>query len=308
MPNSAETGARSIAVVVPCFNDGATLRETLDSVDRDGGRLELVVVDDGSTDGATLAILEQVEAEGVHVLRQPNQGPSAATMTGVRATTGDYVMRLDADDILEPGSLAALAKALDTTRDAAVAWGDVQTFGLTNFRIPSAPTLDPWLLTYTNCVPGAGCLFRRSALIEAGGWQLRDGWEDWDLWLAFAERGWKGVCVPCVAFRYRRDEKGRHMESLEEAGRNYADLRRRHERLFAERATNRRASPAPRAVKLAVPLIEALPGASRLRRIQLCELVTRLFWSGGFRATATMASQAAAWRFRAWRRRSGGDG
>jgi GT2 family glycosyltransferase len=163
------------------------------------------------------------------------------------------------------------------------------------------PSLDPWLLTYTNCVPGTGCLVRRSALIEAGGWQLRDGWEDWDLWLALTERGWKGVYVPRVAFHYRRDEEGRHMESLEEAEPNYADLRRRHERLFTSRDINRRASVAPRAVKLAVPIIEELPGLSRLRRIQLCELVTRLFWSGGLRATTTMASQAAVWRLRAWR-------
>ena len=122
-------------------------------------------------------------------------------------------MRLDADDILEPGALAALATALSSAPDAAVAWGDVQTFGLTTFRVPTAPSLDPWLFTYTNCVPGTGCLTRRSAVVEAGGWQVRDGWEDWDLWLALAERGWKGVYVPRVTVRYRRDEGGRFMES-----------------------------------------------------------------------------------------------
>jgi glycosyltransferase involved in cell wall biosynthesis len=296
---TADTEAPSAAVIVPCFNDGATLREAVESVSGQAGLVELVVVDDGSTDPATVVALDALEADGVRALRQSNQGPAAATMAGVLATTANYVMRLDADDVLEPGSLTALSSALDVAPDAAVAWGDVQTFGLTSFRIPAIPNLDPWLLTYTNCIPGAGCLVRRSALVEAGGWQLRDGWEDWDLWLALAERGWKGVYVPRVTFHYRRDQKGRHMESLEESESHYADLRRRHERLFTSRQANRRASIAPRTVKLAVPLIERLPGLSRLLRIQLCQLVVHLFWNGGFRATFTMAKQAVSWRLAA---------
>jgi glycosyltransferase involved in cell wall biosynthesis len=291
-----------VAVIIPCFNDAATLRESVESVLNEGGNAELIVVDDGSTAAGCIALLEKLEQTGVDVLHQTNQGPSAATMAGLGATSAEYVMRLDADDLLEPGALASLAEALDRDPRAAVAWGDVQTFGLTTFRVPAAPSLDPWLLTYTNCIPGAGCLMRRSAVVDAGGWQLRDGWEDWDLWLALAGLGWKGVYVPRVAFRYRRDEQGRHAESLHDAAEHYADLRRRHEALFASRDENRRRSDAPRIVKLVVPLIEALPRVPRLARIQLCELVTHLFWNGGTRATAVMVRQAVAWRLAARRR------
>src|SRR5262249_37369639 len=150
-----------------------------------------------------------------------------------------------------------------------------------------------------NCVPGTGCLTRRSAVVDAGGWQLRDGWEDWDLWLALAERGWKGVHVPRVAIRYRRDHAGRHNESLRESEEPYAVLRRRHAALFEGRDENRERSDAPRLLKVSVPVIEALPRVPRLARIQLCELVTRLFWNGGARATAVMLRQAIAWRLAA---------
>lgn len=306
VPTVARSDEALAAVVVPCFDDGDTLAEAVASVRQDPTRLELVVVDDGSTEPACLRLLDDLEQDGVRVIHQANEGPSAATMTGFEATSTPYVMRLDADDLLEPGAVASLAVALDKTPDAALAWGDVQTFGITTFRIPTAPTLDPWLLTYTNCIPGAGCLLRRSAVFEAGGLQLRDGWEDWDLWLAFAEKGWKGVYVPRVVFRYRRDEAGRHLESLDKAEYHFEELRRRHANLFARRAENRRRSDAPAAVKLAVPLIEKLPMLNRLTRIQLCELVTHLFWNGGARVTATMLWQAASWRLAARRHRVAG--
>lgn len=295
---SSRVGTPLAAVIVPCFNDGPTVRETVDSIRCEllEFDFEFVVVDDGSTDLVCLGVLDELEDQGVRVIHQSNQGPSAATMTGFRATTSQYVMRLDADDLLEPGALVALAGALDRAPEAAVAWGDVQTFGLTTFRIPGSPSLDPWLLTYTNCIPGAGCLMRREAVLEAGGWQLRHGWEDWDLWMALVERGWSGEYVPRTAFRYRRDERGRHMESVGGAEAHYEELRRRHDVLFANRAANRAHSDAPRVLKFAVRAIEALPCVPRLARIQLCELVTRLFWNGGARATMTMVKQAVLWR------------
>ncbi len=286
-----------VAVVVPCHDDGGTLDDAVASIGKRPD-VESIVVDDGSTDASTLSVLARLEGEGVHVIHQANMGPSAAVMAGFQATSAPYVMRLDADDLLEPGALDALVAALDNSPTAAASWGDCQTFGITTFRVPTAPALDPWLLTYVNCVPGAGCLFRRSALAEAGGWQLRDGFEDWDLWMSLAEFGFAGVYLPRVIFRYRRDEGGRQAESVARTSAYYEELRRRHAKLFAMRRQNRRRSAAPLALKLTVPSIDALPGLPRLAKIQLCVLFTHLFWNGGVRMTATMVSQAIALRLR----------
>ena len=158
--------------------------------------VELVIVDDGSSDPATLRLLMELQEAGVSVIHQVNQGQAAAAMTGLRATSTPSVMRFDSDDTLVPGAVAALADALDSTDEAAASWVDVGTNGVTNVRIPSAPALDPWLVTYTNCLPAGGTLFRRTALSDSGGWQLPTGFEDWDLWMALAERGSFGVYAP----------------------------------------------------------------------------------------------------------------
>ena len=284
-----------VAIIVTCFNDGDTLGETVASIRAGAPQAELVVVDDGSSNAATLQLLSQLEAEGVRVIHQKNRGPAAAGMAGVGTTSAPYVMRFDADDLLEPDAADALADGLDDAPDAAAAWGDMQTFGLTTFRVPGVPVLDPWLVTYTNCIPGAGVLFRRESLLLVGGWQLRDGFEDWDLWMALAERGFRGVLIPRVTFHYRRDRGGRFMGASNDAERYYEELRSRHATLFAAREENRRQSSAPRSLKLSIGLVEALPGVPRLTRIQLCELLERLAFRG-IRMVAPMVRRAVALR------------
>jgi glycosyltransferase involved in cell wall biosynthesis len=107
-----------VAVVIPCFDDGATLGEAVDSLAGEEPH-ELVVVDDGTTDERTLRILEEREVAGVRVLRQENAGLSAARMAGVRATSARYVFPLDADDLLVPGrsSPGATSRSSATSRD-----------------------------------------------------------------------------------------------------------------------------------------------------------------------------------------------
>jgi glycosyltransferase involved in cell wall biosynthesis len=139
-----------VAVVVPCFDSGATLPDTLASVR--GEPCELVVVDDGSRDPATLDVLAAAEGDGVRVVRRANGGVAAARMTGVAETSAPYVFPLDADDLLVPGALADLADALDRDPGAQAAWGWVIAHGQRRVARQAAG-LDPWLLTYTNKVP-----------------------------------------------------------------------------------------------------------------------------------------------------------
>lgn len=262
-----------VAVVVPCFNDGETLPDTLASL-RAQEAHELVVVDDGSDAPQTLRYLDELAAEGVRIVRRTNGGLSEARMTGVDATEAPYVLPLDADDALAPGALQVLADALDASPDAALAWGDVEVWGELRARLEVARSLDPWLLTYLNDVPVAS-LLRRSALLDAGGWRMGSGYEDWDLWLALAERGYRGVHVPATTFRYRR-RTGRMLgDCVPRHGELYAKLGRRHEALFAARSANRRSSTAPLRAKLLLPLVERLPLLDAFDRHRLYLLVNR---------------------------------
>lgn len=261
----ADVRPATIAVVIPCFNDGATLVDAVRSAQTQDRIDELVVVDDGSTDEHTIEVFRSLKHEAVRVLRRPNGGLGAARMTGVLATDADCVFCLDADDRLLPGSLSALAATLDDDPGLAFVWGDYRRFGDREWHQLTAPSLDPWQISYQNDIP-ASVLIRRSALLAAGGWQLRGGYEDWDLLMALAERRERGRRVPIVAYEYRQHGVRMLGESAARHGEIYDLLRSRHPRLFADRRQSWLHSDAPLALRLALPAIFALPiGANRRR-------------------------------------------
>jgi len=255
-------------VVIPCFNDGATLGDTVESVLQQES-CELVVVDDGSTDPETLRVCDELRARGITVLRQENKGLSAARMKGVAATSASYVYPIDSDDMLVPGALTELADALDREPDnVAAAWGRTVTFGDMDMLYRRAiTTIDAWRVTHSAGLPYAA-LFRRDALLAVGGWSLRGGYEDWDLWMALAEHGYDGCHVPAYVLRYRVHGQRMWADAMARHELIYAELRRRHPALFADRWQAWRRSREPWRVRLLFPLIGALPLISSRMRLR----------------------------------------
>jgi glycosyltransferase involved in cell wall biosynthesis len=287
---------KRVAVLVACHDDGNTIRETIQSL-RAEPDVELVVVDDGSTDPATHETLKALAENGIRVLYQENAGPSAAWTHGLSATNARFVMPFSSDDLLARGAITRLADALDANPEAAVAWGDLESFGATSVVVPSMPRLCPWLITYVNSLPGIA-MFRRSLLVDAGGWQLRTGIEDWDLWMRLAARGFTGVYVPGVSFLYRRDPGGRFRSRVKRFEPFYEELRERNQALFDARSANRRRSQAPTVLKALIPIVDQLPLVSRLTKVQLCDALSLLFWRAGGRKTVAILSQGVLFRLR----------
>jgi glycosyltransferase involved in cell wall biosynthesis len=274
-PTDAKHG--TVATVIPCFNDGATLLEAVRSVQAEPRVDELVVVDDGSDDPHTVAVFASLEAEGVTVVHRPNGGLGVARMTGLRATQCEYVFCLDADDRLIAGALPQLSRALDADDELALVWGDYCLFGDHSWRQETAPTLDPWQISYQNDIP-ASVLIRRSVLLDDGGWELRGGYEDWDMLMGLAERGRRGLRVPIAVYEYRRHGVRMLGESASRHGEIYAQLRARHPALFDRRGRKLLRSESPWSLKLTLPLIFALPiGADRRRLLAgaACHLARR---------------------------------
>lgn len=202
---------RSTTVVVPCYNHGrfvrAAVRSALDQADAD---VRVVVVDDGSTDGRSSRDCDACRGPRVDVLHQRNTGLPGARNVGAAGARSRYVMFLDADDWLLPGAVATLAAAVEAEeragRDADLshAFGQQQLaeLGRGVWRVAD---WDPVLLMITNTQP-VTCLVRRDRFEAVGGFDesMTDGYEDWDMWLRFASRGWRGVRTRTPVYVWRR--------------------------------------------------------------------------------------------------------
>ena len=248
-----------ITVLIPCYNDGETLGAAVQSA-MASRVAEIIVVNDGSTDERTCEMLSNYAQDGVTVLHTENRGAAPARNHGLGHVTTEYTFNLDADDELLPGALERLHHDLSRRASVAAAWGDYYVFGRWNRLQETADRIDPWHITVLDDLPGSA-LFRTAALRQVGGWQA-DGYEDWDLWMSFAEHGLTGSRVPIPVFRYRthpstakrrraRDEK-RHELLL-------AEMRARHQRLFAGRTAAWLASESPLRVRVPLALAAVVP-------------------------------------------------
>ena len=198
-------------------------------------------------------------------------------MSGVQASSSEYVFPLDADDRLLPGALDALAAELDRDHSQMLAWGDYQLFGDRSYRQETARELDPWQITYQNDLPSSA-LIRRSALLAAGGWRKSGGYEDWDLWMSLAELSAPGRRIALPVYEYRQHGVRMLGEASARHAVLYAELLARHRSLFERRRASWRSSPAPLGLRLALPTIDALPidlNRKRLLAGAACHLAHR---------------------------------
>ncbi|MCK6480545.1 MAG: glycosyltransferase [Planctomycetes bacterium] len=194
---------------VTAVNRADYLGEALDSaLAQDFPGLEVVVVDDGSTDG-TPALLARYGGR-IRVHRQENAGQSAAINRGVDMARGEYVALLDSDDAWLPGKLARAVPLLDADPGAALLYAAVEMMDGAGRAIPDPrpPRSTPsgevlGTLLEGNFMRTPTVVFRRALFLEAAGYDpaLRCV-NDWDLWLRLAT-GRRVLRDPVPAARYR---------------------------------------------------------------------------------------------------------
>lgn len=197
--------APRISVLMPCFNHGAFIDEAIDSVlGQTFADAEILVVDDGSTDAATVEKLRALRAPRTTVLHTGNQGLPAARNHAARHAHGSLFCALDADDRLAPDWFEKAVGALDDDPGLAFVSHWLQTFGDEHWTW-TPESCDLAALLARNTVNGAA-LVRREAFRAVDGYDeaMRNGCEDWDFWLRLVERGFRGRIIPEVLFHYRR--------------------------------------------------------------------------------------------------------
>jgi glycosyltransferase involved in cell wall biosynthesis len=199
----------NVSVVIPCFNHGEFLQEAVDSVTSiKRYDVELIVVDDGSTDERTLSEMDELTAQGVRVVRQENKGLASARNTGILVSEGKYIVPLDADNHLRAGYIEHGIRILDSIPEVGVVYGDAEHFGTRTGRWHVGP-FDSNRLLESNYID-ACAVYRRSIWIENRGYDGTmpvQGAEDWDFWLSTLEHGWQFAYVPEILFEYRVAEQ-----------------------------------------------------------------------------------------------------
>ena len=249
-----------MAVIIPCHGEGRLIADAVGSIE-EPEPVHIVVVDDASTDEETREVLSELERGGTAVLRlTQNRGVGRARMQAFATTTSRYVFPLDADDLAEPGALSAMADRLDAEPGAVACVGDVLEFGDSELVRAVPLWLDPYRVAYTNEYP-ISALFRRDALEAVGGWYRawtsQQGYEDWNLWMAFAEQRSRIVHLGPGVIGYRRRLHGSRLNA--EAKRRHAEIysvmRDDHPDLFGMLAEHRRRSDLSLPRKLLYPVV-----------------------------------------------------
>jgi glycosyltransferase involved in cell wall biosynthesis len=203
-------GEAQVTVVIPLYNYEMTIAECLESVAaQDLTQLSVTIIDDASTDDGgerAISTLRQYDGRFVNarvVRHVRNQGLSMARNSGVVWSSEPYLFMRDADNRIRPSCLSKLLDALELS-GAAFAYSQLRMFGEVD-TIGIADVWDPARLREGNYID-AMALVRRDALLAAGGYATLAndyGWEDYDLWLRFAELEFRGLFFPEILCEYR---------------------------------------------------------------------------------------------------------
>lgn len=206
---SNQSKSCTVSVIIPCFNHGEFLLEAVGSVNNIKREdIEVIVVDDGSTDERTGKEMDALSAQGIKVIQQENRGLAAARNAGIAISRGEYILPLDADDRLRPGWIDKGIRILESNPQVGVVYGDAECFGTRTGRWRVGPFETDKLLKWNYI--HASALYRRCVWEQNRGYDGTmpvQGLEDWDFWLGALEHGWEFSYMPEIFFEYRQAEQ-----------------------------------------------------------------------------------------------------
>ncbi|MER5487628.1 bifunctional polysaccharide deacetylase/glycosyltransferase family 2 protein [Streptomyces sp. NPDC002812] len=190
-----------VSVIVPAYNEKECIANTLRSLAQSTHPIEIIVVDDGSTDD-TAEIAESLGMPNVRVIRQENAGKPAALNNGVRNARYDIVVMMDGDTVFEADTVEQLVQPFADPKIGAVAGNakvgnrDTVIGAWQHIEYVMGFNLDRRMYDLLRCmptIPGAIGAFRREAVLEVGGMSEDTLAEDTDITIAMHRAGWKVV-------------------------------------------------------------------------------------------------------------------
>lgn len=195
-----------VSIVIPCYNHGAFLEETLASIVSSSlkYKVEVIIVNDGSTDLNTLNVFKRIEENGYFVLHQVNQGLARARNNGIRLAKGKYILPLDSDNNVCSPYLNKAIAILEAKENIAVLYGNALFIGEVKGIWKNKP-LDKAEILLNNQID-ACAIFRKSTWEAVNGYSEDMpfmGLEDWNFWLKCIDKNFTFYFLNEVCFEYR---------------------------------------------------------------------------------------------------------
>lgn len=190
-----KSASPTVSVLLPAFNAAATVAKAADSVlTGNDVALELILIDDGSTDGTSEVLEGTARDSRVRVISHPNMGLAASLNRGIAAASAPFIARMDADDIAAPGRLDCQLRFLRDHPEVVLVGGQIRRIVRGEPRSASGFPLDHGGIVdallhghHAMCHPAV--MMRKSALESVGGYWDQGFGEEWDLFLRLSEVG-----------------------------------------------------------------------------------------------------------------------
>lgn len=199
-----------VSAIIPCYNYGKYLDFSVNSIlEQTYQDVEIIIVDDGSDDAYTIQKLNTYNKPKTKVIQREKGYPAAARNTGFKHASGDYILVLDADDLLEKTFLEKAVMCLDEEANIGAVSSYVLDFGyVDSVWRPTGGGIENFKYKI-NC--GSAALVRRKAWEECGGYNEKfiHIYEDWNFWIDITKRGWNIRVIPELLFYYRTKEVSR---------------------------------------------------------------------------------------------------
>lgn len=225
-----------VSVVIPYYNDGKYIHETLESIQHQTYRnVEIILVDDGSTEKESIRVFDDLKKLGFQTYRQENAGPSAARNLAISHSKGKYILPVDADDKIRPAYIEKAVQYMENHAQCGIVYCKAKFFGARN-GLWDLPQYSIKQMLLNNCI-FVTALFRRTDWETVHGYDsnMKYGLEDYEFWLSIIELGRSVYCIPEVLFLYRIKSISRNTR-FEKRGDVYAEtyeyILRKHMKLY----------------------------------------------------------------------------
>jgi len=199
-----------VSIIIPCYNAGDFLHEAVESaLAQTHADIEIIIVDDGSTDPRTNEILQVAAWPRTKIIRKENSGPASARNVAISNCSGEYILPLDADDTIEPTYVEKALAVMESNPNVGIVYCKAMRFGAEQ---------GPWGLPPYNLrelvidnVIFVTSMFRRADWLEVGGFNesLLMGVEDYEFWVKIVGKGRDVIQIDEYLFNYRIQQSSR---------------------------------------------------------------------------------------------------